>query len=100
VAMRVPTPDGSLTDLAVILKKEASIAEINAAMKKAAETTMKGILEYTEDEIVSTDIIGNPHSCIFDAKLTSVNGTFVKVVGWYDNEYGYSCRVADLIARG
>jgi glyceraldehyde 3-phosphate dehydrogenase len=100
VAMRVPTADGSLTDLAVILKKEATVAEINAAMKKASETTMKGILEYTEDEIVSADIIGNPHSCIFDANLTSVNGTLVKVVGWYDNEFGYSSRVADLIARG
>ena len=99
VAMRVPTPDGSLTDLAVVLKKEATVAEINAAMKLAAETTMKGVLEYTEDEIVSADIVGNPHSCIFDAKLTAVNGTLVKVVGWYDNEFGYSSRVADLIAR-
>jgi glyceraldehyde 3-phosphate dehydrogenase len=100
VAMRVPTPDGSLTDLAVVLKKEATVAEINAAMKLASETTMKGILQYTEDEIVSIDIVGNPHSCIFDSKLTAVNGTLVKVVGWYDNEYGYSSRVADLIARG
>jgi glyceraldehyde 3-phosphate dehydrogenase len=100
VAMRVPTPDGSLTDLAVVLKKEVSVADINAAMKLASETTMKGILQYTEDEIVSIDIVGNPHSCIFDAKLTAVNGTLAKVVGWYDNEFGYSSRVADLIARG
>ncbi len=99
LAMRVPTPDGSLTDLAVVLKREATVAEINAAMKLASETTMKGILEYTEDEIVSADIVGNPHSCIFDSKLTAANGTLVKVVGWYDNEYGYSSRVADLIAR-
>jgi len=100
LAMRVPTPDGSLTDLTVILKREVTVAEINAAMKLASETTMKGILEYTEDEIVSADIVGNPHSCIFDAKLTSVNGNLAKVIGWYDNEYGYSSRVADLIARG
>lgn len=99
VAMRVPTPDGSLTDLTCILKKEASIAEINAAMKAAAEGSMKGVLEYTEDPIVSVDIIGNPHSCIFDAEQTAVNGTLVKVVGWYDNEAGYSNRAADLIVR-
>jgi glyceraldehyde 3-phosphate dehydrogenase len=98
VAMRVPVPDGSMTDLTVVLKKETTIEEINAAIKKAAETTLKGILEYTEDEIVSVDIITNPHSCIFDAKLTAVNGNLAKVVGWYDNEYGYSSRVADLIA--
>ena len=100
VAMRVPTPDGSLTDLTVVLKREVTVEEVNAAMKKAAETTMKGILEYTEDEIVSIDIVGNPHSCIFDSKMTAVNGTLVKVVGWYDNEAGYSNRVADLIAKG
>jgi glyceraldehyde 3-phosphate dehydrogenase len=98
-AMRVPIPDGSLTDFTVILKREASIAEINAAMKEAAEGAMKGVLEYTEDPIVSIDIVGNPHSCIFDAEQTSVNGTLVKVVGWYDNECGYSNRAADLIAR-
>jgi glyceraldehyde 3-phosphate dehydrogenase len=99
VAMRVPTPDGSLTDLTCILKKETTIAEINAAMKAASEGSMKGILEYTEDPIVSVDIIGNPHSCIFDSELTAVNGTLVKVVGWYDNEAGYSNRAADLIVR-
>lgn len=100
VAMRVPTPTGSLTDLTAILKKEVTAEEINAAMKAAAESSLKGILEYTEDEIVSVDIISNPHSCIFDAKMTACNGTLVKVVGWYDNEYGYSSRSADLIARG
>ncbi len=99
IAMRVPIPDGSLTDLTVVLKKPATKEEINAAMKKAAEGDMKGILEYTEDPIVSIDIIGNPHSCIFDADLTSANGTLVKVVGWYDNEAGYSNRAADLIAK-
>ncbi len=99
LAMRVPVPDGSCTDLVAVLKKAATKAEINAAMKAAAEGPMKGILEYTEDEIVSIDIVGNPHSCIFDSKLTSSMGTFVKVVGWYDNEAGYSNRAADLIAR-
>ena len=99
VAMRVPIPDGSLTDLTCVLKKPATKEEINAAMKKAAEGEMKGILEYTEDPIVSIDIIGNPHSCIFDAEMTSANETLVKVVGWYDNEAGYSNRAADLIAK-
>ena len=99
VAMRVPIPDGSLTDLTCILKKPATKEEINAAMKKAAEGEMKGVLEYTEDPIVSIDIVGNTHSCIFDAELTSANETLVKVVGWYDNETGYSNRAADLISR-
>lgn len=98
-AMRVPTPDGSLTDLTVILKREASAKEINQAMKEASETTLKGILEYCVDPIVSIDIIGNSHSCIFDSQLTTVNGTLAKVVGWYDNEYGYSSRVADLMEK-
>ena len=98
-AMRVPIPDGSLTDLTVVLKKEATVEEINAAMKKASEGPMKGILEYTEDPIVSIDIVGNPHSCIFDSLMTSSMGTLAKVVGWYDNEAGYSNRAADLIAR-
>jgi glyceraldehyde 3-phosphate dehydrogenase len=99
IAMRVPIPNGSLTDLTVILKKPATKEEINAAMKKASEGSMKGILEYTEDPIVSIDIVGNTHSCIFDAELTSANDTLVKVVGWYDNEAGYSNRAADLITR-
>ncbi|GAB3012378.1 type I glyceraldehyde-3-phosphate dehydrogenase [Spirosoma pulveris] len=98
-AMRVPTPDGSLTDLTVVLKREASIQEINDAIKQASETSLKGILEYCTDEIVSIDIVGNSHSCIFDSKLTAANGTLVKVVGWYDNEFGYSSRVADLIGK-
>jgi len=98
-AMRVPTPDGSLTDLTVVLKREVTVDEINAALKAASEGPMKGILEYCTDEIVSVDIIGNPHSCIFDSKLTAANGNLAKVVGWYDNEYGYSSRVADLIAK-
>lgn len=98
-ALRVPTPDGSLTDLTVILKKAATVEEINNALKEASETSLKGYLEYCTDEIVSIDIVGNSHSCIFDSKLTSANGTLVKVVGWYDNEYGYSSRVADLIVK-
>lgn len=98
-AMRVPIPDGSLTDLTVILKKEATASEINAAVKAAAESSLKGILEYNEEEIVSIDIVGNPHSCIFDAPLTTTNGTMAKVVGWYDNEMGYSTRTAELIAK-
>ena len=99
VAMRVPIPDGSLTDLTCVLKRPATKEEINAAMKKASEGSMKGIMEYTEDPLVSIDIVGNKHSCIFDAELTSANETLVKVVGWYDNEVGYSNRAADLISR-
>jgi glyceraldehyde 3-phosphate dehydrogenase len=99
VAMRVPIPAGSLTDLTCILKKPATKEEINAAMKDAADSSLKGILEYTEDPIVSIDIVGNKHSCIFDAEMTSANGTLVKVVGWYDNEVGYSARSADLISK-
>ena len=99
VAMRVPVADGSLTDLTVVLKKPATKAEINAAMEAAANGPMKGILEYSTEPLVSTDIIGNPHSCVFDSEQTMAHGTFVKVVGWYDNEFGYSSRAADLIAR-
>ncbi len=98
-AMRVPTPDGSLTDLTVVLKRAATVEEINKAIKQAAETSLKGYLEYATDPLVSVDIIGNPHSCIFDSQLTAANGTLAKVVGWYDNEYGYSSRVADLIVK-
>jgi len=98
-AMRVPTPDGSVTDFTALLKRDATVAEINAALKTAADGPMKGILEYTTDEIVSIDIIGNPHSCILDSNLTTAMGNLVKVVGWYDNEFGYSSRAADLIAR-
>ncbi len=99
VAVRVPTPDGSLTDLVVILKKEVTKDEVNNALREASETSMKGIIEYCTDPIVSIDIVGNLHSCIFDAALTSVNGTLVKVMGWYDNEAGYSQRVCDLVAK-
>jgi glyceraldehyde 3-phosphate dehydrogenase len=98
-AMRVPIPDGSVTDFTVVLKKAATVEEINAAMKAASETSLKGILEYNTDPIVSIDIVGNKHSCIFDADLTQVIGNTAKVVGWYDNETGYSARVADLIAK-
>jgi glyceraldehyde 3-phosphate dehydrogenase len=98
-SLRVPTPDASITDLVAVLKKPATKDEINAAMKQTAATSMKGILEYTEDEIVSTDIIGNPHSCIFDSKLTMAMGNTIKVFGWYDNEWGFSCRVVDLLQK-
>ncbi|MDZ4823850.1 MAG: type I glyceraldehyde-3-phosphate dehydrogenase [Flavobacteriales bacterium] len=97
VAVRVPVPDGSLTDLVAILKRDVTKEEINAAMKEAAQTTMRGIIEYCTDPIVSIDIVGNHHSCIFDAALTSANGNLVKVMGWYDNEAGYSERVCDLV---
>lgn len=99
MALRVPTPDGSLVDLTVILEKEVSKEEINAAIKKAAEGPMKGILEYTEDPIVSVDIVGNSNSSIFDAESTMVDGQLVKVLAWYDNEWGYSVRVVDLVEK-
>ena len=99
-ATRVPTPDGSMVDLTVELEREVTIEEINAAMKEAAEGELTGILEYTEDPIVSIDIVGDNHSSIFDSKLTMVMGgksNLVKVVSWYDNEWGYSNRVKDLV---
>ena len=99
LAFRVPTPDGSVTDFTVVLEKAATKEEINAAFKAAAEGPMKGILEYCIDPVVSTDIVGNPHSCIFDALSTMSMGNTVKVVGWYDNEWGYSNRIADLLMR-
>ena len=98
-AMRVPTITGSATDLTVQLKKEVTAEEINAAMKEAAEGPLKGILMYTEDPIVSSDIVGDKHSCIFDAGVTSAKGNLVKVLGWYDNEAGYSARLANLVER-
>jgi len=97
-AVRVPVPDGSLTDLSVVLDKEVSIEEINSVMNDAANTYLKGIMEYSEEPLVSSDIVGNPYSCIFDSKLTDVNGSLVKIVGWYDNEFGYSNRTADLVS--
>jgi glyceraldehyde 3-phosphate dehydrogenase len=99
VAVRVPTPDGSLTDLVAVLSREVTKEEVNAAMKEASEGALKGILEYCTDPIVSVDVIGNRHSCVFDAALTSVNGNLVKVMGWYDNEAGYSERVVDLVSQ-
>ena len=96
--IRVPVPDGSLTDITFNVKRRVSIEEINAAFKNAAETNLKGILDYTEDPIVSVDIIGNTNSCVFDAQLTSVIDKMVKIVGWYDNEIGYSSRLIDLIS--
>jgi len=98
-SLRVPTPDASITDLVAILKKPVTKEQVNEAMKKASVTSLKGILEYTEDEVVSTDIIGNEHSCIFDSKLTMAQGSTVKIFGWYDNEWGFSCRVVDLLKK-
>jgi len=98
-AMRVPTPTGSIVDLVVNVKKEASVDAVNAAMKKAAAGPMKGILEYTEDPIVSVDVIHNEHSSIFDAQSTMVMGKTIKVFSWYDNEWGYSCRVVELAQK-
>ena len=97
--IRVPVPNGSLTDITLNVKKVVSIEQINAAFKKASQTSLKGILEYTEDPIVSIDIVGNTHSCVFDAEMTSVIGKMVKIIGWYDNEIGYSSRIIDLIER-
>jgi glyceraldehyde 3-phosphate dehydrogenase len=102
-ALRVPVPDGSVTDLTVEVQKETTVGDVNKVFKDAAAGPLKGLLEYTEDPIVSTDVIHNPHSCILDAKSTMVlpggKGKLVKVLGWYDNEWGYSCRTADLVAR-
>jgi len=95
--IRVPVANGSLTDITFNVKKEVSIDTINETFKKASQEKFKGILEYTEDPIVSIDIVGNPHSCIFDAQMTSVIGNMVKIIGWYDNETAYSSRVIDLI---
>ncbi|MFI5149083.1 MAG: type I glyceraldehyde-3-phosphate dehydrogenase [Bacteroidia bacterium] len=97
--IRVPVADGSLTDITCVLNRIPSVEEINAAFKKAANGALKGILEYTLDPLVSTDIIGNPASCIYDAEFTSIVGNLVKVIGWYDNEYGYSSRLADLTEK-
>jgi glyceraldehyde 3-phosphate dehydrogenase len=99
-ALRVPVPDGSVVDLTATLKRDVTVAEVNAAVRAAAEGPMKGILEYTEDPIVSSDVVGHPVSCLFDGASTMVMaGRTIKVVGWYDNEWGYSNRVADLLGR-
>src|SRR3954463_12682182 len=98
IAIRVPTPDVSFTDLTVVVEKPVTVAQINAAFKTAASGPMSGVLQYTEEELVSSDFIGNPHSCIIDAKSTNVvDGLLLKVSGWYDNEWGYSCRCVDLL---
>jgi glyceraldehyde 3-phosphate dehydrogenase len=97
-ALRVPIPTGSATDLTATVRRETTAEEINAAMKAAAEGPLKGVLKYTEDPIVSSDIVTDPHSCIFDSGLTKVSGNQVKIVGWYDNEWGYSNRLADITA--
>jgi glyceraldehyde 3-phosphate dehydrogenase len=97
--MRVPVPDGSLTDLTMIVKNPPSVEAINEAFRKSAEGPLKGYLRYTADPIVSVDILGDPNSCIFDSELTSVVGNMVKVVGWYDNEAGYSNRLVDLALK-
>jgi glyceraldehyde 3-phosphate dehydrogenase len=97
MALRVPIPDGSVTDLVCILDREATVEEINAAYREAAEGRLKGYLKYTEDPIVSSDIVGDPHSCVFDSQLTMALGNMVKVIGWYDNEWGYSNRLVDLV---
>jgi glyceraldehyde 3-phosphate dehydrogenase len=96
-AVRVPTPTGSATDLTVEVGRETTVEEVNAAVKAAADGPLKGYLKYTEDPIVSSDIVTDPSSCIFDAGLTKVIGNQVKIVGWYDNEWGYSCRLVDLV---
>jgi glyceraldehyde 3-phosphate dehydrogenase len=98
-ALRVPVPDGSVTDLTAVLGTSVSAEEINTAMAEAAAGPLAGIMQYTEDPIVSADIIHNPHSCIFDALTTNASGTLAKVVGWYDNEWGYSCRTVDLVKK-
>ena len=98
MALRVPIPDGSVTDLSLVLERDVTVDDVNAAMRAAAEGPLKGILEYCEDPIVSIDIVGNPHSCVFDSLATMAAGRLVKVLGWYDNEWGYSVRLAQLTA--
>jgi len=96
MAMRIPTPNVSVTDLVCELEKEAGPEEINKVFKKAAASSLKGILEYSEIPLVSKDYYGNSHSCIFDSELTYTKGNLAKIIGWYDNEWGYSCRLVDL----
>ena len=97
--VRVPVPDGSLTDITCVLTQYPSVQQINDAFKLASETELKHIMEYTTDPLVSTDVVGNPHSVVFDSEFTSVVGNLVKVIGWYDNEYGYSNRLVDLAVK-
>ena len=98
-AVRVPAPSGSITDFVVLLKKDVTAKEVNEVMKKAADNELKGILEYTTEPLVSVDIVGNTHSCIFDSEFTNTQGNLVKVLGWYDNEMGYASRIGDLVAH-
>lgn len=97
--IRVPVANGSLTDITFNVKKSVTVSEVNSAFKEAANSNYKGIIEYTEDPIVSIDIVGNSHSCIFDSQMTSVIGSMVKIIGWYDNETAYSSRIIDLIPK-
>jgi glyceraldehyde 3-phosphate dehydrogenase len=97
--MRVPVPDGSLTDITCVLTKIPTVEEINSAFKLASQTNLKGILEYTEDPVVSVDVIGNSHSVLYDAEFTSIVGNLVKIIGWYDNEWGYSNRLVELTLK-
>jgi len=99
LAIRVPTPTGSVTDLTAVLKQDVTIEQVNEAMRAAANGEMNGILCYSEDPLVSSDIVGDPHSCIFDSDLTRVSKNVVKLFGWYDNETGYANRVVDLVSR-
>ena len=99
VAVRAPVPTGSLTDLVVTLGREVTVDEINAAYQSGRRRPLKGILQYATDPLVSTDIKGSPYSCIFDSELTMAHGRTAKVFGWYDNEWGYSCRLVDLVGR-
>lgn len=98
-AMRVPVPDGSITDLTAVLEKEVTAEEVNKAFEEAAEGQLAGVLQYSEEELVSTDIIDNPHSSIYDSKMTKADGTLAKIMSWYDNEFGYASRTADLITK-
>jgi glyceraldehyde 3-phosphate dehydrogenase len=99
ISVRAPVSTGSLTDLVVSLGRETSVDEVNAAFRSAAGGPLDGILQYSDDPIVSTDINGNAYSCIFDSELTMAHGSTVKVFGWYDNEWGYSCRLVDIIPK-
>jgi glyceraldehyde 3-phosphate dehydrogenase len=100
MALRVPVPDGSVTDLVCVLEREISVDEVNDAFRSAAgDDAWQGILQYSEDALVSSDIVGNSHSCILDGLSTMAQGRMVKVIGWYDNEWGYSCRLSDVVER-
>jgi glyceraldehyde 3-phosphate dehydrogenase len=99
ISVRAPVPTGSITDFVVTVGRETSVDEVNAAFRSAASSGLDGLLQYSEAPLVSTDIVHSQYSCIFDSQLTMVNGNQVKVFGWYDNEWGYSCRLADLVGR-